>query len=204
MLATAIILTITAFLALSLSLIGDKSEQGLLAHFRDTQDPEVIALLMTRYDGLIYGMALKWLRDPERARDFAGDLYIKLFEHLQKQEVDNFPAWLGRTIRNRLHDLRRKDSVRDEYKSDYVPPEAPRVENAWDFAMDKSGLGQALTDLSETESIVIRGVYFDDKSYQEIGEEHGWSFNQVRGARERAIRKLRSVLKGDFENYFKD
>ncbi|MFK7923284.1 MAG: RNA polymerase sigma factor [Bacteroidia bacterium] len=191
-------------MALSLSLLEDKSEQELLAHFRDTQDPEVIALLMTRYDGLIYGMALKWLRDPERARDFAGDLYIKLFEHLQKQEVENFPAWLGRTIRNRLHDLRRKDNVRDEYKSGFVPPEAPRVENAWDFAMDKSGLGQALAGLSESESIVIRGVYFDDKSYQEIGEEQGWSFNQVRGARERAIRKLRIVLKGDFENYFKD
>ncbi|MEL6845033.1 MAG: hypothetical protein AAFP02_17645, partial [Bacteroidota bacterium] len=66
MLATAIILTITVLLALRLSLLEDKSEQELLAHFRDTQDPEVIALLMTRYDGLIYGMALKWLRDPER------------------------------------------------------------------------------------------------------------------------------------------
>lgn len=191
-------------LALRLSLLEDKSEQELLAHFRETQDPEVIALLMTRYDGLIYGMALKWLRDPERARDFTGDLYIKLFEHLQKQEIDNFPAWLGRTTRNRLHDLRRKDHVREEYKSGYVPPEPAREERGWDFAMDKSGLGEALGNLSEIERVVIRGVYFEDKSYQEIGEEYDWSFNQVRGARERAIRKLRKQLKGDFANYFKD
>lgn len=182
----------------------DQSDQALLAHFRETQDPKVIALLMTRYDGLIYGMALKWLRDPERVRDFAGDLYIKLFEHLQKQEVDNFPAWLGRTTRNRLHDLRRKDQVRDDYKSVYVPPEAPDVESAWDLAMDIKELREAIESLSDTEKIVIRGVYFEGKSYHEIGEEYGWSFNQVRGARERAIRKLRNLLSDDFKNYFKD
>ncbi|MEL7533332.1 MAG: sigma-70 family RNA polymerase sigma factor [Bacteroidota bacterium] len=204
MLATAIILTITVLLALSSSILEERGDQELLAHFRETQDPKVIALLMTRYDGLIYGMALKWLRDPERARDFAGDLFVKLFEHLQKQEVDNFPAWLGRTTRNRLHDLRRKDQVRDDYKSVFVPPEAPKIENAWDFAMDKQELKSALESLSDTEQTVIRGVYFEGKSYQEIGEEYDWSFNQVRGARERAIRKLRSVLPSDYGNYFKD
>jgi RNA polymerase sigma-70 factor (ECF subfamily) len=190
-------------LALGRSGLSDKGDQELLAYFHQTQDTQAIAILMERYNGLIYGMAMRWLKDSERVNDFAGDLYIKMYEYLQKNQVDNFSAWLGRTVRNRLHDLKRKDKVREDYASQ---PQLSmhQTEAKMNWELDHQALQQAMGNLSEVEQTVIRGVYFEEKSYYEIGDEQSWTFNQVRGARERAIRKLKAALKNDFENYFKD
>lgn len=198
-----ILLSLFCLLALSLRELEDKEDRELLAYFQQTHDAQALAILVERYNGLIYGMAMKWLRDPERVSDFAGDLYLKMFEYLQTHQVENFSAWLGRTVRNRLHDLKRKDKVRDDYATQ-PQPFMHRTEDQMNWNMDHQGLMQAMDQLSDIEKLVIRGVYFEEKSYHEIGDEQSWTFNQVRGARERAIRKLRGVLKGDFEHYFKD
>lgn len=200
---TLILVAFPFLLAASLLSLKDKGDQELLAHFQQTQDTQALAVLVERYNGLIYGMAMKWLKDPERVNDFAGDLYLKMHEHLQDHQVDNFAAWLGRTVRNRLHDLKRKDKVREDYAT-LPQPFMHKTEDQMNWEMDHQGLVQAMNQLNEIEQIVIRGVYFDEKSYYEIGDEQEWTFNQVRGARERAIRKLKEQLKNDFEHYFKD
>ena len=179
------------------------SDKELVQYFRRQTDAQAIAILLSRHNGLIFGMAMKRLKDEAATEDFVGDIFLKVYDKLQKSEVSNFRSWLGSMVNNQLHDMGRKQKVRAMYEQG-PKDESSDPEKHWQWAMDETALSDAIAELKDNEKIVIRGVYFEEKSYHEIGEEQGWSFNQIRGARERAIRKLRDKLGLDFENYFKD
>lgn len=70
--------------------------------------------------------------------------------------------------------------------------------------MDLNGLKKAIANLSEKERLIVEAIYFQEMSYQEIMETYGWSFNQVRGTRDRAMKKLKAVLEADFSDYLKE
>ncbi|HHG84462.1 MAG TPA: hypothetical protein ENJ82_06920, partial [Bacteroidetes bacterium] len=60
----------------------------------------------------------------------------------------------------------------------------------------------ALKSLKDEERLCIRMIYLEELSYQEVMAQTGYSFNQVRGYRDRAVRRLRTLLQDDFADYF--
>lgn len=176
-------------------------DSTLLEHFQATSDLQVISVLLDRYKDLIIGMSMKFLKDQEEVRDFIGRLYLKLADKLERSEVKNARAWLCMVTMNLLRDDNRKGIVRDQYRRS-LKEEVDWSERKSDFGMDAAHLHNAMDKcLSEKEQTVVKMIYFEDNSYQEIMEETGWTFNQVRGLRERAIKKLRDGLGGEFSDY---
>lgn len=176
-------------------------DSTLLEHFQATSDLQVISVLLDRYKDLIIGMSMKFLKDQEEVRDFIGRLYLKLADKLERSEVKNARAWLCMVTMNLLRDDNRKGIVRDQYRRS-LKEEVDWSERKSDFGMDAAHLHTAMDKcLSEKEQTVVKMIYFEDNSYQEIMEETGWTFNQVRGLRERAIKKLRDGLGGEFSDY---
>lgn len=177
------------------------SDSSLLSHFQGTSDLEVISVLLDRYKDLVVGISMKFLKDREEVQDFIGRLYLKLADKLGRTEVSNARAWLCMVTMNLLRDDNRKGIVREQYRRS-LPEEVEWSTTKSDFGMDVTHLHLALEKcLSEKEQMVIRCIYFEEESYQEIMKKTGWTFNQVRGLRERAIRKLRHGLGGEFSDY---
>ncbi|MEO0473288.1 MAG: sigma-70 family RNA polymerase sigma factor [Bacteroidota bacterium] len=187
----------------NLDALTNCSDQELLARYRVQADPNIVSVLMERYSAQIIGMSMKYLKDEEDVKDFAGDLFIKLTEKLESTEVKNFKSWLGTTVNNRLHDMGRKTKVRQLYKSQ-LKEGTDEIEGRLGQSMDNHHLIKAIGQLSEKEKTCIMMIYFEEKSYHDIMEELDWTFNQVRGTRERAIRKLREALGAEFSGYFKE
>ncbi|MDP5171072.1 MAG: sigma-70 family RNA polymerase sigma factor [Bacteroidia bacterium] len=176
-------------------------DDGLLHHYQSTTDLQVISVLLDRYKDLIVGMSMRFLKDQDDVRDFIGRLYLKLVEKLEHSEVKNARAWLCMVTMNLLRDDNRKGIVRDQYRKT-LTEEVDWAERKTDFQMDTGHLQSAMDNcLTDKEQSVVRMIYYDDKSYREIMDETGWSFNQVRGLRERAIRKLKDGLGGEFSDY---
>ncbi len=177
------------------------SDSGLLEHYQATTDLQVISVLLDRYKDLIVGMSMKFLKDQEEVRDFVGKLYLKLVDKLDQSEVKNVRAWLCMVTMNLLRDDNRKVGVREQYRKT-LQEEVDWMDRQSDFQMDTVHLNKAMdTALSDKEKAVVKMIYYDDLSYREIMDDTGWSFNQVRGLRERAIRKLKEGLGGEFSDY---
>lgn len=177
------------------------SDAELLARYRDQADLQVISVLMHRYQDLIVGIAMKFLKDREEVRDFVSRLYLKLVDKLEQSEVKNARAWLCMVTMNLLRDDNRKGIVREQYRKT-LKEEIEWSSRRTEFRIDASLIHQAMAEaLSDKEQQVLRAIYFDEKSHREIMDETGWTFNQVRGLRERAVRKLRDRLGNDFSDY---
>jgi RNA polymerase sigma-70 factor (ECF subfamily) len=73
-------------------------------------DSESFRVLVERYQGRAYRLALRVLRDEERARDAVQDAFLKAYVHLDRFEGrSSFYTWLYRLVMNLCLDARRRD-----------------------------------------------------------------------------------------------
>jgi RNA polymerase sigma-70 factor (ECF subfamily) len=73
-------------------------------------DHEAFRVLVERYQGRAYGLALRVLRDPEQARDAVQDAFIKVYGSLGRFEGrSGFYTWLYRLVMNVCLDRKRRD-----------------------------------------------------------------------------------------------
>lgn len=73
-------------------------------------DPESFRVLVERYQGRAYRLALRVLRDEERARDAVQDAFLKAYVNLDRFEGrSSFYTWLYRLVMNLCLDARRRD-----------------------------------------------------------------------------------------------
>jgi len=61
-----------------------------------------IAILGTdqRYMDLVYGVCLKYFKDPEKSKDAVMQIFEELIGKLKKHEVENFRGWLHQVAKN--------------------------------------------------------------------------------------------------------
>lgn len=183
------------------------SDAALIKRYQKTSDQDLIVVLMERYVPQISGLAYRYFRDQDDIADFRSDLFEKLVRKLDQvdtAEIRQFDRWLCRLIKNTALDTLRKQQTYRGYTLDFAEareanPESDRINLK---VMDNPHLHTALKTLKEEEQLCIRMIYFEELSYQEVMGQTGFSFNQVRGYRDRAIRRLRSLLQGDFADYF--
>ncbi len=184
------------------------SDQDLVKQFQEQEDNTCILELMDRYADLISGLCYRYFDDQEDVKDFTSELFIKLSRQLKKlntDEVRNFNGWLYTYIKHRILDQLRKAKTYRNYKQGYglevVKYEKP---DEGVLQLDREKLYHSMTRLSANEKLCVELIYLQERTYQEIMKEHGFSFNQVRGFRDRGVTKLKTLLKEDFETYFKD
>jgi RNA polymerase sigma-70 factor (ECF subfamily) len=73
-------------------------------------DHEAFRVLVERYQGRAYGLALRVLRDQEQARDAVQDAFLKVYGSLGKFEGrSGFYTWLYRLVMNVCLDMKRRD-----------------------------------------------------------------------------------------------
>jgi RNA polymerase sigma-70 factor (ECF subfamily) len=88
---------------------SDPSDQDAVAGAR-RGDPEAFRVLVERYQGRAYRLALRVLRDEERARDAVQDAFLKAYVNLDRFEGrSSFYTWLYRLVMNLCLDARRRD-----------------------------------------------------------------------------------------------
>jgi RNA polymerase sigma factor (sigma-70 family) len=164
----------------------------------------LIAILIERYVDLVSGMGMNKLKNREDVNDLVADIFIVLQEKLKEVEVQNFKSWLCTIVRNKLHDQFRKKKIRADYAIQYLNTGTDSFEIELSFQFDLPHLEKAMSRISPEESYCIKKIYLEELNYQDIMEEKGWTFNQVRGYRQRGMKKLKDLLTNEFEDYFKN
>lgn len=76
------------------------SDDELLARYRADGRPEHLATLYLRYTELVYGVALRYLRNRADAEDAVMQLFEELIVKVARQPIRNFRSWLHTVARN--------------------------------------------------------------------------------------------------------
>jgi len=175
-------------------------------------DHEAFRVLVERYQGRAYGLALRVLRNPEQAQDAVQDAFLKVYGSLKKFEGrSHFYTWLYRLVMNVCLDMKRRDrSGRHvEWEEERAVEIARGAEALAPGAADpeRSGPAAALerAELREVMSRAIEALpdparrtlelrEIDGRSYAEIAEALGVPKGTVMSRLFYARRRVQAAL----------
>jgi len=172
-------------------------------------DHGAFRVLVERYQGRSYRLALRVLGDPDQARDAVQDGFLKAYSSLDRFEGrSGFYTWLYRLIFNLCIDMKRRDrSARhvewDDEVAREVASEGSDVAPGRDLAepaaaLERGEVREALTRAIEAlpedarRTLLLREV--DGLSYGEIAESLGIPKGTVMSRLHHARRRVREML----------
>jgi RNA polymerase sigma factor (sigma-70 family) len=179
---------------ISHSALADKE---LVALYKEAGDMAVLGELYQRYMELVYGVCLKYFKEPERSKDSVMLIFEELITKLKKHEVDNFKGWLHQLAKNHcLMQLRTPKNMKTvEFKTEIVQSEEEVHLNG---VLEKEESLQTMEFCLETlvaeQKEAIQLFYLQGKCYNEITEITGKEWNQVRSLIQNGRRNLKICM----------
>jgi len=175
---------------------GD-SDKELVLLYKKNGDLKVLGELYQRYMDLVYGVCLKYLKDPELAKDAVMQVFEELVVKLRKHEVDNFKSWLHTVAKNHcLMQLRTPKNLKTtEFKGDIMQSEEDVHLNG---VMSKEANFQKMEKCLETlpaeQKLCVEMFYLQNKCYKEIAEQTGIDWNKIRSYIQNGRRNLKICM----------
>ncbi len=174
-----------------------QSDSDLVRLYRQTTDLQVLGQLYSRYMELVYGVCLKYLKEPENAKDSTLAIFEELVVKLQKHEVSNFKSWLYQLSKNHcLMQLRAgKKFTKVNIEVQLVQnEETVHLNGELDKEENLKQLDYCLAQLSREQRQVIELFYLQGQSYKQIVEQLGLDVNTVRSYLQNGRRNLKICM----------
>lgn len=175
------------------------ADQELVARYKESGDMSVLGELYQRYMDLVYGVCLKYFKEPETAKDSVMQIFEELVSKLKKHEVENFRGWLHQVAKNYcLMQLRTPKNMKTvEFKSELMQSEETvHLNGVLEKEENFKKLESCLGTLAEKQREAIRLFYLEGKCYNEIVEITGEEWNQVRSLIQNGRRNLKICMDG--------
>lgn len=157
----------------------------------------VLGELYQRYMDLVYGVCLKYYKEPERSKDSVMLIFEELVVKLKKHEVDNFKGWLHQLAKNHcLMQLRTPRNMKTvEFKTEFVQNEEDvHLNGVLEKEENFKKLEYCLSTLTADQQEAIKLFYLEGKCYNEIVEQTGQEWNQVRSFIQNGRRNLKNCM----------
>lgn len=177
-------------------------DRELVSLFRTSGNMEVLAVLFQRYMDLLYGVCLKYLKQPEAAKDAVMQIFEELVVKLPKHEVDNFKSWLYTLAKNYcLMQLRTPKNLKTtEFNPDSMQLEEEMHLNGVEVKEENlQKLERCLQTLSTEQKKAVELFYLQNKCYKEIAEATGIEWNKVRSFIQNGRRNLKICMEKEPE-----
>jgi len=182
--------------------ITDLTDIQLVEHYKKTADKAYIGELFERYSRFVFLVSMKYFKDEEKSKDASMQIFEKLFSDLKKHKVQNFKSWLYTVTKNhcliQIRGEKKETTYEDDLKKDHKNyMESGNYlyldnENDKEKSIDK--LEDAILLLSEEQRICIELFYLKEKCYEEVSEETGYNFKQVKSYIQNGKRNLKKIL----------
>lgn len=172
------------------------NDDDLLSNYYATKDNKWLGLLLQQYTTLLLGVGLKYFKNKELAADAVQQVFLKVLTTLPDTKVENFKGWLYILMRNHcLQELRkRKHVLGDELLQEQPAPSALDEEKMWLLEENIDRMEEAIAALDDGQQTCIKMFYLQKKTYQQIMEEKGYSFMQVKSYIQNGKRRLKTIM----------
>lgn len=174
-----------------------QTDEELVAAYRSSGNMELAAQLYQRYMELVYGVCLKYLRQPEDAQDSTLIIFEEICTKLHQHEVTHFRAWLHTLAKN--HCLMK---LRKEKKNPVIDGDPALMQSADNVHLNSvlekeehfRQLEYCLGQLAAEQRRSIELFYLEGKCYNEIAGITGMEWNKVRSYIQNGRRNLKICM----------
>ena len=177
------------------------SDEELLKHYKQSGNKELFADLFKKHVSVVYGTCLFYLQDKDEAQDATMQLFEKLLLDINNREIDNFEGWLSFVVRNHCISIIRKNksqskNIKSYYEFEYEDANYETEEkiNAVSDDVMLENMKQCLPKLKENQRVCVELFYLNNKSYQDIANETGFTLNEIKSFIQNGKRNLKLLL----------
>ena len=158
-------------------------------------DNRWLGYLLLRYTALLFGVAMKYLKNKIQAEDAVQQVFEKVLTHMPQEEIHNFKGWLYVLMRNHcLMLMRDKTYHTDEAALTYIAAtETDKDELAW-HENTLQQMEEAIDQLNDEQKKTIVLFYLKKYSYEQIIAQTGYTFMQVKSFIQNGKRNLKTIL----------
>lgn len=158
---------------------------------------DLLGQLFAPYMPLVYGVCLKYLKQPEDAKDAVVHIFEELSVKLRKHEVENFRSWLHTVSKNHCLMILRKGKNIPQELSDAVMYSVEKMHQDDDSSIREqqyNAMEECLETLNDEQQLVVKLFYLCEKSYKEISDLHGLPLDTVRSRIQNGRRNLKICM----------
>jgi len=179
------------------------SDEQLVNRYIRTHDLEIIGILYERYTHLLFSVCYKYLGNDADAEDTVMLVFEKLFELLKKSEINNFKSWIYTITKNEcLMHLRHKKSGERIIEENLKKLDVEIMESVELNHLLSDGDGEhrvryletAINGLSPEQKQCIELFYLNEKSYREVEQITGYTYNEVKSHIQNGKRNLKQMM----------
>jgi RNA polymerase sigma-70 factor (ECF subfamily) len=150
------------------------------------------ALLVSRHQDSVFGLAVGMTRNREDAADMAQEAFIKAYNKLDQYNPEYaFRSWILRICANQTKNLFRKRTRRREAEEKSLHEQAT-IESSTE--PDFQSLEEALAQLAPKLCVPLRLKHMEGLSYEEISSILGIGVSAAKMRTARARKQLAEVL----------
>ena len=177
-------------------ILSSERDHDLVQRYKASGNIDTLGELYQRYMDLVYGVCLKYMKEPEDAKDAVINIFEELVIKLKKYEVDNFKGWLYQLAKNHcLMNLRSKKGHPVNVDIDVVYlSENVHLDNAIEKEQHFSSMENCIEQLPGDQKQAIVLFYLKEKCYKEIAEEINTDINKVRSFIQNGRRNLKICM----------
>ncbi len=177
------------------------SDEELLKHYKQSGNKDLFADLFKKHVSVVYGTCLFYLQDKDEAQDATMQLFEKLMLDINNREIDNFKGWLSFVVRNHCISIIRKNksqskNIKSYYEFEYEDANYETEEkiNAVSDDVMLENIKQGLPKLKENQRLCVELFYLNNKSYQDIANQTGFTLNEIKSYIQNGKRNLKLLL----------
>ncbi|CAN5750050.1 sigma-70 family RNA polymerase sigma factor [soil metagenome] len=177
--------------------VTNAPDEELVQSYRSTGKLDILSELYQRYMELVYGVCLKYLKEPGDAQDAVLNIFEELISKLLKHEVNNFKGWLYQLSKNHCLMLLRSEQKFKKVQIDVSlmqNDETVHLNGELDKEDNFKHLNYCLGQLIAEQKNVLELFYLEGKSYNEIVTVTGIEWNAVRSFIQNGRRNLKICM----------
>jgi RNA polymerase sigma-70 factor (ECF subfamily) len=174
-----------------------QSDAELVQHYQQTGELATLGDLYSRYMEPVYGVCLKYFKDPENAQDAVMAIFEELISKLKRHQVENFKSWLYTLAKNhclmRLRSEKGKSTIKmaDELMQS---EENLHLQDVLEKETNFQQLEYCMSQLNTEQRQVIELFYLQGKCYNEIAAKTGLEWKNVRSYIQNGRRNLKICM----------
>jgi RNA polymerase sigma-70 factor (ECF subfamily) len=174
------------------------TDQQLLQRYYGDSDSRWLGTLLSRYTLLLFGVAMKYLKDEEEAKDAVQYVFLKALTELPKYRVTYVKSWLYMIAKNHCLMLLRNKGQIKPLEEHPLLSEPTNTDEGLHHMADREKLldrmDEAVSELNTEQQTCIKLFYLEKLSYQEIAGRTGYNLLQVKSHIQNGKRNLRIIL----------
>lgn len=177
-------------------ILSAQDDTDLVKQYKSGGDINVLGELYGRYMELVYGVCLKYFKEPEEAKDAVINIFEELVTKLKKYDVSNFKSWLYQLTKNHcLMKIRAGKSKPVIVNGDLMHlRENNHPDNMAEKENQLNGMESCMEQLPAEQKRAIELFYLREKCYKEIAELTGTDINKVRSFIQNGRRNLKICM----------